>query len=129
VPIFEYHCPACDHRFEKIQKSSSSRPAACPRCGAVARRLLSAPAIQFKGTGWYITDYARKKGFGPGSDKGSGETSGENKGDAGSQSNSDSSAAGGKGEKGEKTEKRDKADKPTAPPAAPAKGSRGKKRD
>jgi putative FmdB family regulatory protein len=59
LPLYEYECKACGHRFERIQKLSASPPD-CPECGKKTRRLLSAPAIRFKGTGWYVTDYARK---------------------------------------------------------------------
>jgi putative FmdB family regulatory protein len=59
LPLYEYEC-AKDGTFEKIQKFSDPPLTACPTCGGPVERLLSAPAIQFKGTGWYITDYARK---------------------------------------------------------------------
>jgi putative FmdB family regulatory protein len=60
VPLFEYECTKCGNRFEKIQKFSDPKTRTCPKCKGKAQRLASAPAIQFKGTGWYITDYARK---------------------------------------------------------------------
>jgi putative FmdB family regulatory protein len=59
VPLYEYECPK-DGLFEQIHKFSDPPLAACPTCGGPIEKLLSAPAIQFKGTGWYITDYARK---------------------------------------------------------------------
>jgi putative FmdB family regulatory protein len=62
MPLYEYQCDACGHRFEKIQKFSDPPVESCPLCGAAVHKLLSTPAIQFKGTGWYITDYARKDG-------------------------------------------------------------------
>ena len=69
MPLYEYECGACGHRFEIIQKFSDGPPEACPKCGkGPLQRLMSSPAIQFKGTGWYVTDYAGKKG---GSDGGS----------------------------------------------------------
>jgi putative FmdB family regulatory protein len=58
MPLYEYRCPACGQRFERLQRFSDPAEAACPSCGRAAERLLS--AIQFKGTGWYVTDYARK---------------------------------------------------------------------
>jgi putative FmdB family regulatory protein len=69
MPLYEYECAACGHRFERIQKFSDPLVDVCPTCGAgPVHKLLSAPAIQFKGTGWYVTDYAGKKGNGsPGS--------------------------------------------------------------
>ena len=59
MPLYEYQCPKCG-RFEVIRKFSDPPLTACPTCGAEIQKLASAPAIQFKGTGWYITDYARK---------------------------------------------------------------------
>jgi len=61
VPLYEYQCDACGCRFEVIQKFSDPPVESCKECGkGPVRRLLSSPAIQFKGTGWYITDYAQK---------------------------------------------------------------------
>jgi putative FmdB family regulatory protein len=74
VPLYEYQCAKCG-RFELIRKFSDPPLTACPTCGAEVQKLLSAPAIQFKGAGWYITDYARK-GSGEGGDKKAGKESG-----------------------------------------------------
>jgi putative FmdB family regulatory protein len=61
MPLYEYLCDACGHRFEKIQKFSDPLIEECPICGEKqVHKLVSSPAIQFKGTGWYITDYAKK---------------------------------------------------------------------
>ena len=61
MPLYEYQCDACGKRFEIIQKFSDAPPEVCRVCGgAPVQRLFSSPAIQFKGTGWYITDYAQK---------------------------------------------------------------------
>jgi putative FmdB family regulatory protein len=61
MPLYEYECDACRRRFEVIRKFSESELDACTLCGkGPVRRLLSSPAIQFKGTGWYITDYSSK---------------------------------------------------------------------
>ena len=61
MPLYEYQCDACGHRFEKIQKYSDPLIEECPNCGEhKVHKLVSSPAIQFKGTGWYITDYAKK---------------------------------------------------------------------
>jgi putative FmdB family regulatory protein len=61
MPLYEYECEACGQRFELIRKFSESELDACTLCGkGPVRRLMSSPAIQFKGTGWYITDYASK---------------------------------------------------------------------
>ncbi len=60
MPLYEYKCESCGVTFEVIQKFSDPAVETCRNCGGRVRRLLSAPAIQFKGSGWYITDYARK---------------------------------------------------------------------
>jgi putative FmdB family regulatory protein len=64
MPLYEYECESCQHRFEKIQKFSDPPIEVCPKCGGKVRKLLSSPAIQFKGSGWYITDYAKKPASG-----------------------------------------------------------------
>lgn len=82
MPLYEYQCEACGHRFEKIQKFSDPLVENCPKCGQnEVHKLVSSPAIQFKGTGWYITDYAKKSsaGEGKGGESKSGETSAEAK--------------------------------------------------
>jgi putative FmdB family regulatory protein len=60
MPLYEYQCKKCKHRFEKIQKFSDQPIKKCPECGGTVEQLLSAPAVQFKGSGWYVTDYAKK---------------------------------------------------------------------
>ena len=60
MPLFEYECDSLGHRFEVIQKSSTSPIGVCPTCGSMVHKLFSSPAIQFKGAGWYVNDYARK---------------------------------------------------------------------
>ena len=60
MPLYEYECDACGHRFEKIQKFSDPLQDTCPKCGGPVHKLMSSPAIQFKGSGFYITDYAKK---------------------------------------------------------------------
>jgi putative FmdB family regulatory protein len=60
VPLYEYQCKKCGHRFERIQKFSDKAVKKCPECGGAVEQMLSAPAVQFKGSGWYVTDYARK---------------------------------------------------------------------
>jgi putative FmdB family regulatory protein len=59
LPLYEYACPACG-TFERMQKFSDPVLTTCPTCEKPVEKLLSAPAIQFKGTGWYVTDYAGK---------------------------------------------------------------------
>ena len=60
MPLYEYQCTKCGHRFEKIQKFSDKPIKKCPECGGRVEQTISAPAVQFKGSGWYVTDYARK---------------------------------------------------------------------
>jgi putative FmdB family regulatory protein len=76
MPLYEYQCEA-GHRFERIQKFSDPPVDVCPTCGKAVRKLLSSPAIQFKGSGWYITDYAKKGGGGESKTDGGGEKSSE----------------------------------------------------
>jgi putative FmdB family regulatory protein len=62
MPLYEYRCRKCDARFERLEKASEPTDRSCPECGGVARRLIGAPALQFKGSGWYINDYGSGKG-------------------------------------------------------------------
>ena len=64
MPLYEYECSACKHRFELLQKFSDKPAKICVRCGGPVIRLLSSPSIQFKGTGWYVTDYGTKSSVG-----------------------------------------------------------------
>jgi putative FmdB family regulatory protein len=111
LPLYEYECERCG-RFEVIQKFSDKHVKVCKKCGRPVQRLLSAPAIQFKGTGWYVTDYARKSG-GEGKGEGKVEGKGEGKSKEGKEGSDSSSAPAksetgksepsGKGEPGKKT--------------------------
>jgi putative FmdB family regulatory protein len=60
MPLYEYKCEKCGHQFEKIQKFSDKMLKKCPECGGRVEQMISAPAVQFKGSGWYVTDYANK---------------------------------------------------------------------
>jgi putative FmdB family regulatory protein len=60
LPLYAYRCTQCGHRFEKIQNFSAEPEVACPKCGGLLERPLTAPALQFKGAGWYVNDYAPK---------------------------------------------------------------------
>ena len=81
MPLYEYQCESCNNRFERIQKFSDPPVETCAVCGkGPVRKLLSSPAIQFKGSGWYITDYAKKSSSDGGS-AGSAGTTGEKKTD------------------------------------------------
>jgi putative FmdB family regulatory protein len=104
MPLYEYQCRACGQRFEIIQKFSDPPAGTCRVCGkGPVERLLSSPAIQFKGTGWYITDYSQKGK--PASDSASGGDKGDT-GDKGDRQDgaADKTAAGKSGEKAASTE-------------------------
>jgi len=60
MPLYEYECTKCGHRTELLQRYGDPPLEKCPECAAAVRKLFSAPAVQFKGTGWYVTDYAGK---------------------------------------------------------------------
>ena len=68
MPIYEYRCDACGNEFEEMQKFSDAPIDKCPTCGGPSHRLISHSTFVLKGTGWYVTDYAKK-------DKGSGSSS------------------------------------------------------
>jgi len=105
VPLYEYECEACGKRFEKIQKFSDPHVDVCPNCGkGPVRKLPSSPAIQFKGSGFYITDYAKK------GTPDSSSTAGQGK-----------PPASEKSDKSEKSEKSDKSSGDTSSSAADAK--------
>jgi putative FmdB family regulatory protein len=86
MPNYEYLCKDCGHRFEQIRKFSDRQLRKCPECGGVIEQVISAPAVQFKGSGWYVTDYPKK-------------------GAASSGSSSSSEGDGGAKEKGSKESK------------------------
>ena len=85
MPLYEYECSACGHRFEVIQRFSDAPIEHCRKCNAPVHKLLSAPAIQFKGTGWYVTDYPKQNSSGSSSKSSSHDSESE------SSSKSDSS--------------------------------------
>jgi len=79
MPLYEYQCKKCHHRFERIQKFSDPLVKKCPECGGAVEQVISAPAVQFKGSGWYVTDYARKSSSAASSGDDSGATKTEKK--------------------------------------------------
>ena len=98
MPLYEYQCDACGNRFEKIVKFSDPPIDTCPACGGAVQKLLSSPAFQFKGSGWYITDYAKKSSNGTSgadgsTDKSSAASPDASKPDAKSNAKSDSAPA------------------------------------
>ena len=94
MPLYEYQCESCAKRFERIQKFSDPHATTCPSCGGPVKKLVSSPAIQFKGSGFYITDYAKKSSGDGGSAKTGGSSSSEDKaGDKGQGGDSDKGSA------------------------------------
>jgi putative FmdB family regulatory protein len=85
MPNYEYLCKNCGHRFEQIRKFSDKPLRKCPECGGVIEQVISAPAVQFKGSGWYVTDYAKK-----GASSGSSSPSSSSEGDGSSKETKDS---------------------------------------
>ena len=126
MPLYEYQCPKCGV-FELIRKFSDEALTACPTCGRKIRKLASAPAFHLKGTGWYVTDYAKKSsgdsksGQGKSDEGKSGDTrSGDGKS---SESRSGDSGkgggSGGAGAEGTKSAKDATASTPAATPKKP----------
>jgi putative FmdB family regulatory protein len=95
VPLYEYKCAKCGHRFEKIEPVSASEVKKCPECGGRAERQLAAPAIQFKGSGWYVTDYAGKGSSASSSKEGAGDGAGAKSGDKTEKPSSESKPSAG----------------------------------
>jgi putative FmdB family regulatory protein len=95
MPNYEYLCKKCGHRFEKIQKFSDAMLKKCPECGGKIEQVISAPAVQFKGSGWYVTDYAKKSSAPSvsGSDSGAKADSGKDAGSSSKDSGSKDSGA------------------------------------
>ena len=91
MPLYEYQCEKCGHRFEKIQKYSDRMVKKCPECGGRVEQMISAPAVQFKGSGWYVTDYANKSNA-PSSSDGGGKDSKKEEKSKSEGSSKDSSA-------------------------------------
>jgi putative FmdB family regulatory protein len=110
MPLYEYQCESCAHRFELIRKFSDPPLATCPSCGGPVKKLLSSPAFQFKGTGWYVTDYAKKTASSDGAsgDSKSGDSKSDNK--SGEKSGDSKSSSGAKDSSSDST-----TSKPTAP--------------
>ena len=92
MPIYDYRCERCGKTTEAIQRFVDPPLTECPKCGGPLRKLVSAPAFQFKGSGWYVTDYARKGEAGEKSSAAS-DTGGGDDSSAGPAKKADSSAA------------------------------------
>jgi putative FmdB family regulatory protein len=92
MPLYEYECKKCHHRFERIQKFSDPHVKKCPDCGGPVEQVISAPAVQFKGSGWYVTDYAKKSTAPASSSNGDSASKKDSKGKSEKPSKSESSA-------------------------------------
>jgi putative FmdB family regulatory protein len=130
MPLYEYQCDACGRRFELIRKFSDPPLEKCPTCGGAVQKLVSSPAFQFKGTGFYITDYGKKEQAPPpqsdearadaaaSKEKDKGGKDGEKDGE---KSGGEKGDKGGKSDAGEKGTKSDQAPAAAPAPKAPAK--------
>jgi len=115
MPLYEYQCDACGRAFELIRKFSDPPLAKCPHCGGTVRKLLSSPAIQFKGSGFYITDYAKKDQTAPPSGDSKSEPASKDTGESSGQKSSDKSEKAEKAEKTARAEKVERAEKTERP--------------
>src|SRR5271156_5765737 len=102
MPLYEYQCKKCKHRFEQIQKFSDKPVKKCPKCGGPVEKLISTSSVQFKGSGWYVSDYGRKGS--------AGQSSSSSESDSASKDSKDSKDSGSKDTKETKESKKD--DKP-----------------
>lgn len=108
MPLYEYECEANGHRTEVIQRIADGPLEKCPQCGSPVQKLLSAPAFQFKGTGWYVTDYGSKKsGAESGGKSAGGSESSEGKESSSKGESSTEKSAGG-GDSSKSTDKKSK---------------------
>lgn len=120
MPLYEYQCDACGGRFERIRKfSDPPLDEPCPSCGGLVQKLMSSPAIQFKGKGWYVTDYAKSGTAGASK---SDSAASEAKADAKSDATKKDSSSESKSEM--KTETKSETKTEAAQPAAPAKADK-----
>ena len=112
MPLYEYQCTKCENRFERIQKFSDPLVTDCPLCGGRVERTISVPAIHFKGTGWYVTDYASKNSAGGKSSKQDDKPgSGEGKAEAKSEGKASEGKSEAKSESKSTTKSESKAEK------------------
>jgi putative FmdB family regulatory protein len=93
MPMYEYECAKCGHRFEVIQKFSDPLVDICPKCGGAVHKQISSPAFHLKGTGWYATDYAKKDSGAPGKSDTGATSSSDSKDTSESKSGSDAKTA------------------------------------
>ena len=89
VPLYEYECQACHFRFEKLQRLSDPPPPRCPECGGKIVQMMSTSSVQFKGSGWYVSDYQRKGSGGDSKGEKKAESKPDTKGEAKTESKSE----------------------------------------
>lgn len=111
MPLYEYKCKKCGHQFEKIQKFSDKMVKKCPDCGGPVEQMITAPAVQFKGSGWYVTDYAKKSGNFGSSESGTKDSKKEDKPKSDSASKESSAKESSAKESGSKESSSKKSDK------------------
>jgi putative FmdB family regulatory protein len=111
MPLYEYQCKKCHHRFERIQKFSDPHVKKCPDCGGPVEQMISAPAVQFKGSGFYVTDYPKKSSEASSSSNGGSGSKGESGSKKEEKSKSDSSQKSESSSKSESTAKSESAGK------------------
>ena len=129
MPLYEYECDVCAHRFEVIQKFSDPHVEVCPKCGGHVQKLLSSPAIQFKGSGFYLTDYGRSGSKGDSANAKAGKNEGGSTGNSdskssdskSSESKSSDSGSSAKSDSGSSSGGSSDSSSKPAKPAAPAK--------
>jgi putative FmdB family regulatory protein len=125
MPLYEYECKKCGHRFEKIQKFSDRMVKKCPECGGQVEQMISAPAVQFKGTGWYVTDYAKKSSSpgSSGSDSSSSDSSSKDKKDDKTKSDGGSKEGSTKESSSKESSSKQSSSKEGSSKESPRKGS------
>ena len=112
MPLYEYECKKCHHRVEKIQSFSARHMKKCPDCGGVLEQVISAPAVQFKGSGWYVTDYAKKSSASSSPSNGDSASKAESGSKADSGDSKDSGSRSDSAAKSESGSKKDSKPKP-----------------
>ena len=123
MPLYEYECKKCGHRFEKIQLYSAKMVKKCPECGGQVEQMISAPAVQFKGSGWYVTDYAKKSSSPGASGSNSDSSSSKEKKDDKAKSDSGSKDAASKDSSAKDTSSKESSSKESSSKESPRKGS------
>ena len=127
MPLYEYKCEKCAHQFEKIEGHTASETKKCPKCGAKARRMLSAAAIQFKGSGWYVTDYGKKNSSPASGEKSSDSGSSKSEEKSGESKSNDSKSAESKSSESKQSGSKSSDSKSSDSKSSSDKGSKRKK--